>query len=112
MNASNPSASTARPISAPDSTGERSTGRPERPHAINLGIDPCLYPDNVSSLNSIAPNAHDGRRSDCCYEVCYSARPRQDASHPGEPDPPGPSSSVAKLTGSWPATCSISTPSP
>ena len=31
--------------------------------------------------------------------------------HPGEPDPPGPSSCAPRPAGSWPATCSISTPS-
>src|ERR687890_739670 len=31
--------------------------------------------------------------------------------HPGEPDPPGPSSCAPRPAGSWPATSSISTPS-
>jgi hypothetical protein len=66
------------------------------------------------------PGAIDASTASSSASATKSAPPPSERScttlastpHPGEPDPPGPSSSVPRHTGSWPATCSISTPSP
>ena len=66
------------------------------------------------------PGAIDASTANSPASAIRSAPPRSGRScttlastpHLGERDPPGPSSCAPKHAGSWPATCSISTPSP